>query len=424
VDLYAGHAAEGNFRADGSSGGIATWLLTKMADEGLIDGVIHVKAGGPDGVLFSYQVSRSPAGIRAGAKSRYYPVELSRALAQVRATPGRYALVATPLILFEARLLARFDPLFAQRLVYMIGLICGHHKTTRFADALAWQAGIEPGQLTSIDFRKKTEHGLAYQYLTELTGQIDGHEVTITRPQNEFLVSDWGHGFFKAKSSDYTDDALNITSDLTIGDAWTPPYTRDPRGTNILIARHPHLARLLEMGCASDQLHLDRVTEDQVLTTHAGLIRHTAELGYRLRLLDQSLHRPSGSLKPPASPHQRRGSPQGPLPWPIYRLSVHPLATGHQSGVQPQQLPLTRRLIQRIRLRISQDSHHWFLKATTKNSWSTFERHALTWIRYYKLAQHLDRSKQALAKVVALLRHGQLPAAIATRIRKSDRANP
>jgi coenzyme F420-reducing hydrogenase beta subunit len=61
---------------------------------GVIDGAAHVVATADpqhEGRFFRYQISRTEAAIRAGAKSRYYPVELSEVLRTIRAVPGRYA---------------------------------------------------------------------------------------------------------------------------------------------------------------------------------------------------------------------------------------------------------------------------------------------------------------------------------------------
>ena len=58
---------------------------------GLVDAVAHVAetAGDGGGRLFGYRISRSVEEVRAGAKSRYYPIELSAALEEIRAVPGR-----------------------------------------------------------------------------------------------------------------------------------------------------------------------------------------------------------------------------------------------------------------------------------------------------------------------------------------------
>ncbi|MDQ3292219.1 MAG: coenzyme F420 hydrogenase, partial [Bacteroidota bacterium] len=77
---YVGHVGEEDFRLQGSSGGMVTWVATELMRKGLIDGVAHVIATEDpqtEGRYFKYRIARTEAEVRAGAKSRYYPIELS-----------------------------------------------------------------------------------------------------------------------------------------------------------------------------------------------------------------------------------------------------------------------------------------------------------------------------------------------------------
>ena len=95
---YVGWVEQGELRANGSSGGFATWALEQYLQRGLIDGVAHVGPHTPTAdqpVLFNYTVSRSVEEIRSRSKSRYYPIELSQVLEEIRTVPGRYAVVGS-----------------------------------------------------------------------------------------------------------------------------------------------------------------------------------------------------------------------------------------------------------------------------------------------------------------------------------------
>lgn len=168
-DLYAGYVAEGDYRKNSSSGGMGTWIFKELFERKLIDGVIHVKESNDgDGILFKYAVSQSVEEIQAGAKTKYYPAELSQVLKHIRETPGKYAVIGIPSIIMELRLLTIYDPIIKERIIYTIGLICGHQKTTKYAESLAWECGISPENLTGIDFRKKIENSPADLYSVEV----------------------------------------------------------------------------------------------------------------------------------------------------------------------------------------------------------------------------------------------------------------
>jgi coenzyme F420 hydrogenase subunit beta len=283
--LYAGHVSEADFRENASSGGMGTWIFKELFDRNLIDGVIHVKENPhkSSSIMFQYDISRSIEEIRAGAKTKYYPVELSKVLKTVKEVPGRYAIIGIPGFITAIRLLAEKDEVIKERIKYTVGLICGHQKSSKFAEALAWQVGIKPGNLKKIDFRKKCSDQPANNYAVEMSGMIDGKEVTIVKPTKELLGQNWGQGYFKAIASDFTDDVMNETADITLGDAWLPEYTKDSMGNNVVIVRHPEIDKLIKEGIKTGRLNLDIVDTETIFRSQEAHYRHTRdELAYRL----------------------------------------------------------------------------------------------------------------------------------------------
>lgn len=291
-ETYAGFVSEGTFREKGSSGGMGTWILTQLFEHNLIDHVIHVKEnsyGEVDNLLFSFDVSSSLDEIQKGAKSRYYPVEMSQVIKKIRNIEGRYAIVGVPCFIKSIRLLSDQDPIIAQRIKFCISLVCGHFKSIRFGDMFAWQYGISPGNLKSIDFRKKIMGSDANKYGIEVQGINEkGEIIQETKLNRDLFGSLWGHGFFKYQACDYCDDVLGETADVTVGDAWLPEYVNDSNGTNIVVVRNKIIAELLEKSISEKRLHLDKITSQQVAKSQDAGLRHRRDgLSYRLYLKDQ-----------------------------------------------------------------------------------------------------------------------------------------
>ncbi len=289
--LYVGYASEGNYRENGSSGGMGTWIFKELFEKDLIDGVIHVKEN-PDKnspILFQYDISRSIDEIRDGARTKYYPVEFSKVMKTVKEVPGRYAIVGIPSFIMAIRLLAEKDEIIKERIKFTVGLICGHQKSSGFADFFAWQVGIKPGNLKSINFRKKILDKSANNYGVEMTGSINGEIVSIIKPTKELIGHNWGQGFFKTKASDFTDDVMNETADITLGDAWLPDYMKDSKGNNVIIVRDPLIDELIKEGIQTDKLKLDIVDKETIFKSQAAHYRHTHdELAYRLYKKDKA----------------------------------------------------------------------------------------------------------------------------------------
>lgn len=289
--LYAGHVSEGDYRENASSGGVGTWIFKELFEKDLIDGVIHVKENldGSSPILFQYDISRTIEEIKAGAKTKYYPVEFSKVIQTVKEIPGRYAIIGIPSFIMAIRLLAEKDDIINERIKYTIGLICGHQKSSKFAEALAWQVGIKPGNLKYINFRKKLLDRSASSYGVEMIGTINGKDVTVTTPADELLGQNWGQGYFKTMASDFTDDVMNETADITLGDAWLPEYTEDSEGNNVIIIRNPVIHQIIEEGIKLDKLNLDEVDKETIFRSQSAHYRHTYdELSYRLYKKDRA----------------------------------------------------------------------------------------------------------------------------------------
>lgn len=273
--LYAGYVTEPDFREHSSSGGLATWLAVELLRRGEIDGVIHMhkqqtlRDGDP---LFSYGISRTVEEIRANAKTRYYPGELSHVLSEICGDGQRYLLIGIPSIIYEVRLLQRHSADFSRSIVYTIGLICGHQKSTHYAESLAWQAGIRSSQLKDIDFRVKSGNRRANEYWTAFKAK--GTDDSVLRSQETLFGTDWGLGLFKAPFSDLTEDVMNETADIVLGDAWLEPYVADGLGANIVIVRNDHFRNVLTSAASERRVRLFDESPTRVLASQRALISH------------------------------------------------------------------------------------------------------------------------------------------------------
>ncbi len=324
---YVGSAEEGDFRAAGSSGGMVSWVAEDLLRRGLVDGVAHVVpvSHAREQRFFRYTISRTEADLRAGAKSRYYPIELSSVLATIRSTPGRYAVVGIPCFIKAVNLLRVEDPILRERIVFTLGLYCGHMKSARFVESFAWQMDVDPKQIEAVEYRAKNPDRPANWYTAQLT-LSDG---SVRRKDWWHLADgDWGSGFFQNSACDFCDDVIAETADISFGDAWVEPYSSDGRGTNVVVVRSPLLHHLLIEARNEGRVDLREVDSAFVVETQAAGFRQRREgLAYRLQWVR--------------------------MPFPVRK----------RVGPDPPQLPLRRRLIYRMRRAISLWSHRMFYLA-------------------------------------------------------------
>ena len=320
---YVGHVVEDGFRPSGSSGGLTSWVAAELLRTGAVDAVAHVVAADrkASGRFFEYRLSRTPDELRQGAKSRYYPIELSGILRQIRAAPGRYAIVGIPCFIKAVHLLRRNNPVIRERVSHTLGLFCGHMKSAAMVESFAWQLNAALGAVEAVDYRKKDESRPANWYRAQLKL---GDGSAAEQDWWHLADGDWGAGFFQNPACDWCDDVVAETADISFGDAWVEPYSSDGRGTNVMIVRTKELARMIEAARAEGRLQLEPVGPEFVIDTQAAGLRHRREgLAYRLSWRRRGL-RPRKRVAPSAN------------------------------------LPLRRRLIYRLRYSIARWSHRMF----------------------------------------------------------------
>lgn len=276
---YVGHAHQAPFRERGSSGGMVSWVAADLLASGQIDGVAHVIPATGER-LFHYRISRTPEQILQGARSRYYPVDLAEVLAEIRATPGRYAIVGIPCFIKAVSLLREQDPILNERVTHLLGLFCGHMKSAAFVDSFAWQLGVPRNEVRAVEYRRKDPDRPANWYTAHLTLN-DG----TARWQDwfHFADGDWGAGFFQNSACDACDDVVAECADVSFGDAWVEPYSSDGRGTNVVIVRSLEIAASIADAIDNGRLALEQVDADFIAGTQAAGFRQRRDgLAYRL----------------------------------------------------------------------------------------------------------------------------------------------
>ncbi|KQM82772.1 hypothetical protein ASE68_05435 [Agromyces sp. Leaf222] len=264
-------------------------------------------------------------------------------------------MTAIPSFAYELRLLQQLRPEYAERIPYIIGLICGHQKTANYALQLAWRAGIHPEDLEEIDFRKKIPGRPSNKYATELRGNVNGQ--VVTAEATELFGMDWGLGMFKANFSDFTEDAFNETADIVLGDAWLPQYTADSRGTNVVITRSAELHDLVTSASQRGRLKLEIISPKLMMQSQTGLMRQNfQEVSARYNYLAKR-----GEYVPAIRRPSRK------------RVSM------------------LRRRIQIERLRTSRVSHDAWLLAVRADDLAAFDRRMEAPIERYRRAQRTER---------------------------------
>jgi coenzyme F420-reducing hydrogenase beta subunit len=209
-----------------------------------------------------------------------------------------------PCFVKAIRLISAQDPELGEQIRYTVGLVCGHLKSARFAELLAWQVGISPSRLAAVDFRVKCEEGGANNY--KFSARAKNETAWRSIRSSMLYGGNWGQAFFQLPACEFCDDIFAETADIAFGDAWIPKYTLDWRGNNILVCRNPDIRALLDSGVACASICLEPLSEEDAASSQAGNLRHRWD-GLSVRLLD-ALHRGDRVPHKRIQPGERRVS--------------------------------------------------------------------------------------------------------------------
>lgn len=278
IECFAGFVNTGKYREMGSSGGIGKWLGYTLMKEDEINYFVQVASNQtkyPGLPLFDYYVYSDKDAVIGGSKSSYYPVSLNNILKIIRYKEGNYAITGIPCLIKALRLLSYEDEIIRHRVKYYIGIVCGGMKSANHAKIIGWQLGVDPKNLTAIDFRKKYTDKSAKNKIYQVWSNID--EIPRYRDAGEIFGTDWGAGFFKPNACDYCDDIVNELADISIGDAWLPQFEDDPKGTSMLIIRNRKIFNLLNKHLINNNISLIKLTPQEVVMAQKGAFRHRRE---------------------------------------------------------------------------------------------------------------------------------------------------
>jgi coenzyme F420 hydrogenase subunit beta len=288
---YVGYSER--HRATSASGGMATWLLETLLTKGVVDHIICVVSTGDSDKLFTFRIVDTIEGVRSGAGSVYYPVEMSEVTKKVLDVPGRYAIVGLPCFIKAIRLAQQRNKKLQERIVVCVGLVCGQLKSKHFTSYIATLAGVK-GILTAVHYRGKSRDQPASNfYFSFLTAEGEKKKVF----WNEGVNEAWTNRWFTPTACNYCDDVFAECADVVCMDAWLPEYSQDSQGTNLVLVRSPMIQEMFERG---HDVHLNSIPVERIMQSQAGVVAvKRGHLAYQLYLdLQEGLKKPRKRVLP------------------------------------------------------------------------------------------------------------------------------
>lgn len=267
--IYAGYSNE--FRSTSSSGGIATYIFTGLLEKGIVDHIFSVRESNEYGTHYEYGVCSSKDEIIAAAKTKYYPVTLATVMPKIHELEGKVAIVGVACFVKAIRLAQYKESLLKEKIPFLVGIICGGVKSRFFAEYLASKAGIKKNNFESPEFRIKDTNSTAHDYSF---GCVDVEKGIKKSIKMQTVGDMWGTGMFKANACDFCDDVTTELADISLGDAWLPPFNQDGQGTNVVVTRSIFANSLIQDGIQQNKITIEELSLDRFLVSQQGSFNH------------------------------------------------------------------------------------------------------------------------------------------------------
>jgi len=282
--VYVGYdKSKSNFRMNGSSGGLTSWIINELMSERLIDAFISVGWCNKK-KIFEYKIFTNIKDVKRSSKTRYYPVEFSNVLKKIDPSK-KYAFVGVPCYVKALRNHSFNNPTIKYSIRYYISILCGHQKNKLYFDNILQTLKISKKKVIDFDFRKKIINQSANKYGISL----EQKNKFITTSANNIFGADWGLNFFKYKACDFCDDIAGETADISFGDAWLKNEVRDYRGHNIIITRNKKLNEILNLASRKNEIFLRKSNSKELYNSQQSSFRHRREgLAIRINILKAS----------------------------------------------------------------------------------------------------------------------------------------
>lgn len=222
-----GYATDPEIRERSTSGGVVTALLLHLLDTKQIDGALVI--GSSQTVLWKGRpfIARTREEVLGTMKSKYAITPTNISFAEVRESPGRYALVGLPCQIHGYLKAAMLDARLRERIVLTIGLFC-HAAIEHEAFPIIWEhLGDKAKQARRFISRVGKHPGSPHVELEDGSlhpvyfGSREGY-----RPSSIEVINVL-YRLYTPQRCTTCFDALSEFADISVGDPWMAPPEDD-----------------------------------------------------------------------------------------------------------------------------------------------------------------------------------------------------
>ncbi len=305
TESYLSFATDPAIRENSTSGGLITGILLHQLRNGLIDGAVVIVSDPEQLWKGKPIVARSEAELIAAMKSKYAICPTNSVFSEIRAMPGKYALVGLPCQIHGFVKAAELDHRLKERIVLTLGLFC-HAAVEHEALRIIWNSlGDKTLQATKYISRVGKHPGTPHLQMHDGSlypvyfGDKRGY-----RPSSMEVINIVYRLYTPARCLTCFDASAEF-ADIAVGDPWmAPPHSGIDfyKGWSFALVRSERGRLAMQQASASGEIVNEPVTRREALACNRMM---STEKRWRAFRVIETLRR-QGKPIPAYGPHGYR----------------------------------------------------------------------------------------------------------------------
>lgn len=264
---YSGHALDYETRYHGASGGLLTAFISFLLDKGYISAAVVAENDLSQPFLNRTVLIHNSKELYKARSSKYCPVTFTGIVKQIKEEPGKVVVVGLPCAVQGFRKYEKIDSKFRDKIFGLFGLFCSCGRSFNLTEFVFKQRGIDTAKLDYFQYRDEGCLGS----LVAKTDKIYKEEF-----QNYYHPL---RSFFIPNRCQFCIDHYSELADLSFGDIHYGKYKEDKIGVNSLVVRNMNFDELLRGAASSGYLHLDDLSEEELVKCQASAPKKKGRVG-------------------------------------------------------------------------------------------------------------------------------------------------
>lgn len=244
LQCFTGHSNNEDIRYHCASGGMVSQFLIFLLRKKYIDGAVVTAFDSANELLVSSYIATTAEDVLKAKGSKYAPVSLHNAVADIKAAKGnRYVVVGLPCHIQGFRKFEPIDKKFREKVIGYFAIYCSSGRTFYLTEHVFKERGIKKENLTYFAYRDegclgsmvaKQRRGIRVANSNSETALYKEDEVYKERYQSYYHPL---RSFFIPRRCLFCIDHYGELGDVCFGDIHIEPYKQDTIGVNSLVVR-------------------------------------------------------------------------------------------------------------------------------------------------------------------------------------------